>query len=112
MKKINVLFFEGITFPENHQEAYDLIIFEDLSSKGLEIQIKNQEIFSEIEDLFFEEMMSEINGWFMTALSKEEVLSSLESKFEIVITESNMQPQFLGGRKQTTKFGDSEITLN
>ncbi len=113
MKKISILFFEGTTFPDNHQ-SYDLIIFEDVSSssEGLEIQIKNQEIFFEVEDLFFDEMMGEINGWFITVMSKEEVLSSLKTKFETVVTESDMQPQFLGGRRQVTKFGGSEIPLN
>ena len=36
----------------------------------------------------------------------------VRTKFETVVTESDMQPQFLGGRRQVTKFGGSEIPLN
>jgi len=108
MKKIKVLFWEGLSFPSDTMGA-DLVIHSDPSNENgiVEIRIINLEIREELESIFYDEMLSALSeNEFDTEQLPEDIQKSLQQYFDVSFMESFMTPQFTGGRV-TTQNGKS-----
>lgn len=105
MKKIKVLIWEGLSFPED-TFGVDLILHEDPSSEidSLDVKILNPDIISLLKEIFADEMLEQSEEKFFTVQLLDEIESKLNEIFEVEYIQSEMTPQFLGGRI-TTKNG-------
>lgn len=117
MKKIKVLFYEGLGLIHfKDVKGYDLIVSTDPSDDCTEVEICNPELIPLLQDIngFYDEMLYAIHeNHFFTERSKDDIKEVLEGIFEVEYSYSEMAPQFInGGRKQWTERNDGIINPN
>jgi len=105
MRKIKVLFWEGLSFPTNTMGA-DLVIHFDPSNESgtVEVRIMNPEICSELENIFYDEMLTAISeNEFDTHLSPDAIRENLQQYFDVSSIDSPMTPKFINGGRVTVQ---------
>jgi len=108
MKKITILFWEGLSFSENDFKA-DVIIHQDPSdeSGALSVVVKNKEILSDVNSIFYDEMLEAVSETeFETYQDLEDLKVRFSEKFLVSVIESQMTPQFINGGRTTVENGN------
>jgi len=103
MKRIKVLIWEGIRLPENDHES-NLVLHSDPSNESgtVSVIIKNQNLISELESIFMDEMLESISeNEFDSLQDISDIKAGLEKMYEVHYIEFHMTPQFINGGRQT-----------
>jgi len=108
MKKILVLIWEGVGFPDNTMNA-DVVVHQDPScdSDTIDIRVmkKDEDIISVLESIFPDETFIS-NDDFYVYQGVEALKGIFSENFNAHFVESEMTPQFINGGRVTTFSGN------